>query len=70
MLDTTGLSLFFSNYEKDTNLHLDPRIGPKAKKALVNVLEMRAIYSEIAKRIVAKNDKIAMHINNKRKNRP
>ena len=70
MLDTTGLSLFFSNYRKDTNLHLDLRIRPKAKKALVNILRMQTIYREIAKQIKIRNDKIAKYTNRKRKNRP
>ena len=70
VLDTTGLSPFFSNYRKDTNLHLDLRIGPKAKKALVNISKIKALHKEIAEQVKTRNDKTAVHINRKRKNRP
>ena len=70
MLDITGLSLFFLNYRKDANLHLDLRIRPKAEKALVNISEIQAIYKEIARQIKARNNKTATNCNKKRKNRP
>ena len=70
ILDTIGLSLFFLNYRKDANLHLDPRIRPKAKKALVNISEMQALHKEIAKQVKARNDKTAIYNYKKRKNGP
>ena len=61
MLDITGLSLFFVNYRKDANLYLNPRIGPKAKRALVNISEIQTIHKEIAKQIKTRNDKTAAY---------
>ena len=68
--DTTGLSLFFSNYRKDTNIYLDLRIRLKAEKALVNISKMQALHEEIAKQIKIRNNNTAIHVNKKRKNRP
>ena len=70
VLDTTGLLLFFSNYRKDANLHLDPRIRPKAEKVLVNISKIQGIYKEIARQIKNTNQKVIRHNNKKRKNRP
>ena len=55
---------------KDLNLHLNTRIRPKAKKALVNILEIQTIYKKIARQIKTRNSKIAINSNKKRKNRP
>ena len=70
MLDTIGLSLFFSNYRKDVNLYLNPRIRPKAKRALVNISEIQALYKEIAKQIKVRNNRTALYNYKKRKSRP
>ena len=70
MLDTIGLSPFFSNYRKDANLHLNLRIGLRAKRALVNISEMQLIHKEIAGQIKTRNSKTAIYNNKKRKKGP
>ena len=70
VLDTTQLSPFFASYRKDANLHLNLRVRPKAKKALVNALEIQAIHKEIAKQIEARNNRTATYSRKIRKNRP
>ena len=70
MLDTTKLSLFLLNYRRNANLHLNLRIRPKAKKALINISDMQAVYKEMAKQIRAINNKTAIYNHKKRKNRP
>ena len=69
MLDTIGLLLFFSNYRKNANLHLDLRVRPRAEKALVNISEIQEIHKEIAKQIKARNDRIAIYSRKKHENR-
>ena len=51
-------------------MHLDLRVRPKAKKALVNILEIQAIHKEIAKQVKARNNKTVIKSHRKRKNRP
>ena len=70
VLDTIGLSLFFANYRKNANLHLDLRIRLKAKRALVNISDIQAMHREMSKQIKARNKRTAEYSKKKRKNRP
>ena len=51
-------------------MHLDLRVGPKAKRVLVNIFEIKEIHKEIAKQIKNRNERVVTHNNKKRKNRP
>ena len=70
ILDTIGLSLFFLNYGKDANLHLNLRVRLKAKRALVTISRMQVMYKEIATHIRDQNNKVAIYNHKKRKIRP
>ena len=56
----TGITPFFANYRKNANGFLQPREGPNADKALVNVEELKKVYKNLRDTIKNLNKKVRL----------
>ena len=57
---TTGMTLFFMNYEKNANGFLQPQEGPNIDKALVKAEELKEVYENLRDTIENLNKKVRL----------
>ena len=65
-----GVSLFFINFRIDSNLFIELREAPKTKLVIVLFKDLKELYRDLKRKIEARNMKIVLTINRKRKNIP